>query len=85
MFDSAYNGSGSQSYPYGLPSNAPSQARHTLVGRPKLTTTLWEDEGTICYQVDANGICVARRHGKAHTIFFNFFFLFTPFFFLQLL
>ncbi|KAI9478560.1 MAG: hypothetical protein EXX96DRAFT_571372 [Benjaminiella poitrasii] len=35
--------------------------RHGLVGRPKLTTTLWEDEGTICYQVDANGICVARR------------------------
>ncbi|KAI8987810.1 transcription regulator HTH, apses-type DNA-binding domain-containing protein [Mycotypha africana] len=35
--------------------------RHNLVARPKLTTTLWEDEGTICYQVDANGICVARR------------------------
>ncbi|KAI8384670.1 transcription regulator HTH, apses-type DNA-binding domain-containing protein [Radiomyces spectabilis] len=36
--------------------------RHAgLVPRPKLTTTLWEDEGTICYQVDANGICVARR------------------------
>ncbi|KAG0163732.1 hypothetical protein DFQ28_003317 [Apophysomyces sp. BC1034] len=29
--------------------------------RPKLTTSLWEDEGTICYQVDARGICVARR------------------------
>ncbi|CAM0138199.1 hypothetical protein VKS41_001438 [Umbelopsis sp. WA50703] len=29
--------------------------------RPKLTTTLWEDEGTLCYQVDAKGICVARR------------------------
>ncbi|KAI8638078.1 transcription regulator HTH, apses-type DNA-binding domain-containing protein, partial [Parasitella parasitica] len=39
----------------------PSQSRHSLVARPKLTTTLWEDEGTICYQVDANGICVARR------------------------
>ncbi|ORZ02628.1 transcription regulator HTH, apses-type DNA-binding domain-containing protein, partial [Syncephalastrum racemosum] len=38
-------------------------ARQTpFVPRPKLTTTLWEDEGTICYQVDANGICVARRH-----------------------
>ncbi|KAI9323281.1 transcription regulator HTH, apses-type DNA-binding domain-containing protein, partial [Dichotomocladium elegans] len=33
-----------------------------LAPRAKLTTTLWEDEGTICYQVDANGICVARRH-----------------------
>lgn len=32
--------------------------------RPKLTTTLWEDENTICYQVDAKGICVARRAGK---------------------
>ncbi|OAD73557.1 apses-type HTH transcription regulator, partial [Phycomyces blakesleeanus NRRL 1555(-)] len=27
----------------------------------KLTTTLWEDESTLCYQVDANGLCVARR------------------------
>ncbi|CAO0800702.1 unnamed protein product [Mucor circinelloides] len=46
---------------YGMTSSMPSQARHSLVARPKLTTTLWEDEGTICYQVDANGICVARR------------------------
>ncbi|CAO3620444.1 unnamed protein product [Mucor fragilis] len=46
---------------YGMTSSIPSQARHSLVARPKLTTTLWEDEGTICYQVDANGICVARR------------------------
>lgn len=46
---------------FGIP---PPPARHALVPRPKLTTTLWEDEGTICYQVDANGICVARRHGK---------------------
>ncbi|KAI8333558.1 transcription regulator HTH, apses-type DNA-binding domain-containing protein, partial [Chlamydoabsidia padenii] len=29
--------------------------------RLKITTSLWEDEGTICYQVDARGICVARR------------------------
>ncbi|CEP11735.1 hypothetical protein [Parasitella parasitica] len=29
--------------------------------RPRLTTTLWEDESTICYQVDCRGICVARR------------------------
>ncbi|KAG2226765.1 hypothetical protein INT45_005730 [Circinella minor] len=27
----------------------------------KLTTSFWEDEGTICYQVDAKGVCVARR------------------------
>lgn len=44
--------------------NMPNQTRHSLAARPKLTTTLWEDEGTICYQVDANGICVARRQGK---------------------
>ncbi|KAF1805046.1 hypothetical protein FB192DRAFT_1055653 [Mucor lusitanicus] len=51
-----------QSYSaYGMTASMPSQARHNLVARPKLTTTLWEDEGTICYQVDANGICVARR------------------------
>ncbi|KAL0084954.1 transcription regulator HTH, apses-type DNA-binding domain-containing protein [Phycomyces blakesleeanus] len=30
-------------------------------GQRKLTTTLWEDESTLCYQVDANGLCVARR------------------------
>lgn len=29
--------------------------------RSKLTTTLWEDEGTLCYQVDAKSVCVARR------------------------
>jgi hypothetical protein len=31
--------------------------------RPKITTNLWEDEGTLCFQVDAKGICVARRQG----------------------
>lgn len=29
--------------------------------KPKITTTLWEDEGTLCFQVEARGICVARR------------------------
>ena len=29
--------------------------------KPKLTGTVWEDEGTICFQVEVNGICVARR------------------------
>jgi hypothetical protein len=29
--------------------------------RPRVTTTLWEDEGTFCFQVEANGVCVARR------------------------
>ena len=34
------------------------------LSRPRLTTTLWEDESTLCYQVDSRGICVARRQGK---------------------
>ncbi|ODQ63242.1 apses-domain-containing protein, partial [Nadsonia fulvescens var. elongata DSM 6958] len=29
--------------------------------KPKVTTTLWEDENTLCFQVEARGICVARR------------------------
>jgi protein SOK2 len=32
--------------------------------RPKITATLWEDEGTLCFQVESAGICVARRAGK---------------------
>lgn len=32
--------------------------------RPRLTTSIWEDQNTICYQVDARGICVARRQGN---------------------
>ncbi|KAI8143603.1 transcription regulator HTH, apses-type DNA-binding domain-containing protein [Fennellomyces sp. T-0311] len=61
-----YGNSPGSNYPYG-PAGLPSFAVHPsprppIIPRPKLTTTLWEDEGTICYQVDANGICVARRH-----------------------
>lgn len=37
--------------------------------RPKLSTTIWEDEGTVCYQVDAKGICVARRQGIYYYLF----------------
>ncbi|TVY31577.1 Cell pattern formation-associated protein, partial [Lachnellula subtilissima] len=29
--------------------------------KPKVTATLWEDEGTLCFQVDVKGTCVARR------------------------
>ncbi|GMF01347.1 unnamed protein product [Ambrosiozyma monospora] len=29
--------------------------------RPKITTTMWEDEKTLCYQVEANGVAVVRR------------------------
>lgn len=27
----------------------------------RVTVTFWEDEGILCYQVEARGICVARR------------------------
>jgi protein SOK2 len=33
--------------------------------KPRVTTTLWEDEGTLCFQVEAKGICVARREGMS--------------------
>ena len=33
--------------------------------KPRVTATLWEDEGSLCYQVEAKGVCVARREGKA--------------------
>ncbi|RKF73710.1 Cell pattern formation-associated protein STUA [Golovinomyces cichoracearum] len=29
--------------------------------KPKVTATLWEDEGSLCFQVEAKGVCVARR------------------------
>ncbi|KAK2624822.1 hypothetical protein QTJ16_006015 [Diplocarpon rosae] len=34
-----------------------------LGAKPRVTATLWEDEGTLCFQVDINGTCVARREG----------------------
>lgn len=36
--------------------------------KPRVTATLWEDEGSLCFQVEARGICVARREGEI-TIF----------------
>lgn len=49
--------------PIGNTSNTtpPSPPALKNMGGPKVTTTLWEDEGTLCFQVEANGICVARR------------------------
>lgn len=29
--------------------------------KPRVTATLWEDEGSLCFQVEAAGVCVARR------------------------
>lgn len=34
--------------------------------KPRVTATLWEDEGSLCFQVEARGICVARREGWSH-------------------
>ena len=34
--------------------------------KPKVTATLWEDEGSLCFQVEAKGVCVARREGMFH-------------------
>ena len=31
--------------------------------KPRVTATLWEDEGCMCFQVETKGICVARRDG----------------------
>ena len=33
--------------------------------KPRVTATLWEDEGSLCYQVEAKGVCVARREGSS--------------------
>lgn len=32
--------------------------------KPRVTATLWEDEGSLCFQVEAKGVCVARREGS---------------------
>lgn len=40
--------------------------------RPKITTNIWEDEGTLCFQVDAKGVCVARRQGMCLLFIFIF-------------
>jgi len=36
--------------------------------KPRVTATLWEDEGSLCFQVEARGICVARREGTQHPL-----------------
>ncbi len=35
--------------------------------KPRVTATLWEDEGSLCFQVEAKGVCVARREGRTQT------------------
>ena len=56
---SSFNPGNAPFPPYSVPFvNNPSQAHS------KLTTSLWEDERTLCYQINVRGICVARRQGN---------------------
>jgi len=34
--------------------------------KARVTATLWEDEGTMCFLVDVKGVCVARRQDNHH-------------------
>jgi protein SOK2 len=31
---------------------------------PRVTATLWEGEGSLCFHVEARSVCVARREGS---------------------
>lgn len=41
--------------------------------KPRVTATLWEDEGSLCFQVEAKGVCVARREGMIDLLFRSLF------------
>ena len=48
------------------PKVADTTGQVALVGRtPRVTATLREDEGCVCFQVEAKGLCVARRAGMS--------------------
>ena len=57
-----YGGSSSASVnePQGVANSSVGQSQPLGI-RPKVTTTIWEDENTLCYQVDANNVSVVRR------------------------
>ena len=47
----------------------PEETKHAEESRPSskpntLTTMFWEDEGTLCFQVNVEGIIVTRREGQ---------------------
>ena len=46
------------------PVDATGQVAPPGMRQPRVTATLWEDEGSLCFQVEAKGICVARREGE---------------------
>ena len=52
----------SHQVPYGTPHTPDTTGQVAPPNaKPKLTGTVWEDEGTVCFQVEVRGICVARR------------------------
>jgi hypothetical protein len=60
-------GTGPPIPPPQIPQNNPTQIIDTTGqiappgARLNVTVTLWEDEGCLCFQVNAKGVCVARR------------------------
>ena len=57
------NGAPGHSYPSQQPFDTTGQIAPPGM-KPRVTATLWEDEGSLCFQVEAKGVCVARREGK---------------------
>ncbi|EFW15684.1 hypothetical protein D8B26_002234 [Coccidioides posadasii str. Silveira] len=57
-----YAGSNTHTPPYNVPHTFDTTGQVAPPGmKPRVTATLWEDEGTLCFQVEAKGVCVARR------------------------
>lgn len=60
-----YAASSSHSQPYNVPHTFDTTGQVAPPGmKPRVTATLWEDEGSLCFQVEAKGVCVARREGR---------------------
>ena len=60
----------SASQPYGTQGGFDATGQVAPPGmKPRVTATLWEDEGSLCFQVEAKGVCVARREGSYILIF----------------
>lgn len=55
---------GQANYQFESPRSMDTTGQVAPVGmKPRVTATLWEDESTLCFQVDVKGTCVARREG----------------------
>jgi enhanced filamentous growth protein 1 len=59
----AQNGAAAQQYPSNGVYDQTGQTAPPGM-KPRVTATLWEDEGSLCFQVEAKGVCVARREGR---------------------